>query len=180
MNILYCGWNVMLSVDWILWDKPQPTHIICRLLWFRVQRDELTDHSDRKRAVLHVPGAVSCDIGDGFLSNGEQLRRTVDWFHLQQHLKHWVKVTLQSVLETFNHPPETANQNVLFAGFLVFQPLLWSCLWRLGCSRWRELCHAARLSAQRCLQGTGALGAQYLKRNTEIIVESDTRHFNKL
>lgn len=56
-------------------------HIVVCLL-----KVELTDDSDGKGAVGLVPWAVSGNVGDGLLTDGEQLGRGVHWFHLHSHL----------------------------------------------------------------------------------------------
>lgn len=87
-------------------------------------RDELTDDSDGKWAVSLVPWVIGCDVGDGFLSDGEKLRRSVNWFHLHCHL-----------------PPRKVEYHTVAGDTakLFFQdsekvsrPLHWSCQWRLG------------------------------------------------
>lgn len=47
----------------------------------------LTDDGDSEGAVGLIPGAVGCDVGDGLLSDGEQLRGAVHRFHLHRHLQ---------------------------------------------------------------------------------------------
>lgn len=56
---------------------------IPRAIW----KGELTNDSDCEGAVGLVPGAVLRNVGDGFLSDGEQLGRTVHRFHLHHHLE---------------------------------------------------------------------------------------------
>lgn len=56
---------------------------IPRAIW----KDELTNDSDCKGAVGLVSRAVRRNVGDGLLSDGEQLGRSVHWFHLHRHLK---------------------------------------------------------------------------------------------
>lgn len=58
--------------------------------WLRllhIEQDDLTDDCDREGAVGLVPRAVGRNVGDGLLSNGEQLGRGVHWFHLYHHLE---------------------------------------------------------------------------------------------
>lgn len=50
-------------------------------------KNELTYDGDCEGAVGLIPRAVSCNVSDGFLSNGEELGRGVNWFHLYPHLQ---------------------------------------------------------------------------------------------
>lgn len=77
MNRLQCEQNLF----------PSFTEIIYCFLWWSPQKDELTNDSDCKGAVGLVPRAVRRNVGDGFLSDREQLGRGVDWFHLHHYLE---------------------------------------------------------------------------------------------
>lgn len=71
-----------------MWTKSfaSLTKSINCLLWCSPQNDKLTNDSDCKGAVGLVPRAVRRNVGDGFLSNREQLGRSVDWLHLHHYL----------------------------------------------------------------------------------------------